>query len=370
MKRIYGKLEAMTLVLVGLATAWFAFSTHYGLLMNPKFKWLSVTGALLVLGMGAVASISGSKRNALNVFVFGLLLLIILVGQPYLPDANSAMMVEPALQAGLWAQVDQVRFPRMDLQELYLKGTSETFLDDQSFTTIGVVKRLDAFDEQRSFALMTTMMACCIADAFAVGFRVPYDQWETIEDGQWLMVSGKLVQPGTVINVPNFRFGRAMLSTVDKEFVIQPETIMAYDRVAQLPLLSAQLNTDNIELFNKALKQTGLWQTLQEDGPFTVFVPVDQAFQDLDEQLFADAQFELLKQWLSCHIVPGKLFTSDLVERDSLQAINGQALKVELENGKLRVGQSRLLFKNKEAKNGVIHFVYPAIVPDDFVSTR
>ena len=33
-------------------------------------------------------------------------------------------------------------------------------------------------------------------------------------------------------------------------------------------------------------------------------------------------------------------------------------------NGKLRINQSRLLLKDTETRNGVIHYIYPAITPD------
>jgi uncharacterized surface protein with fasciclin (FAS1) repeats len=294
------------------------------------------------------------------------LFIIVLIGKPYLPDANAVKMLDPELEAGLWAQVDQKKFPRKRLDEIFLKNTNDKSLDDQSFTTIGIVKRLPILDEHRSFAVMTSVMVCCVADAFAVGFRVPYDQWEEAEDGQWIMVSGKLIQPGTIIDIPNFRFGMAMLSTIHNEFVIQPESVLSYDPVMQLPLLTDKLNSDNLELFRKALEQTGLWQTLMEDGPFTVFAPVDQAMESLDEELFEDAEGESLKQLLSYHILPGKFFTKDLMEHESIKSINGHKLKIELEYGKLKIEQSRLLFKDVGARNGVIHFIYPAIVPGGF----
>ena len=209
-------------------------------------------------------------------------------------------------------------------------------------------------------------MVCCVADAFAVGFRVPYDQWEKIEDGQWIMVSGKLAQSESQIEYPNFRFGMAMMSTIHNEFVIQPESVMSYDRVAQLPLVTEKLKSDNLSLFCKALEKTGLWQTLQEEGPFTVFAPVDQALESLEDKLFSDAPLESLKQLLSYHIIPGKYFSKDFIELKSVKTINGYELKIELEYGKLKIDQSRLLFKDVEARNGVIHFIYPAIVPADF----
>lgn len=366
MKRLYGVLEAVMLLVVGSGALWLALSANYTLLMNPKFRWLTLTGAILVLGMGVVALISGQKRNAINVFVFCLLLIIVLVGKPYLPDANATKMPEPELQAGLWAQVDQKKFPRRNLDDLFLKDTNDKLTDKKSFTTIGRVKHLPVLDEHRSFAVMTSVMFCCVADAFAVGFRVPYEKWESIEDGEWIMVSGKLVQPGTTLNIPNFRFGMAMLSTIHNEFIIEAESVMTYNPVMQLPLLTGKLNSDNLSLFRKALEQTGLWQTLMEKGSFTVFAPVDQAMESLDAELFEDAERESLKELLSYHIVPGKFYSKDLMERKSLKSINGYELKIELENGKLKVHEVRILFKDVVARNGVIHFIYPAIVPADF----
>lgn len=370
MKRLFGILESVMLLVVGAGALWLAMSESYTLLMNPKFRWLTLTGAILVLGMGAAALISRQRRNAINVLVFCLLLLIILIGKPYMQDAGVAKMPESELQAGLWAQVDQKKFPRRNLDNLYLKNSKDTISDDKSFTTIGRVKRLPILDEHRSFAIMTSVMVCCVADAFAVGFRVPYEKWESVEDGQWIMVSGKLAQPGMVLNIPNFRFGMAMMSIIHNEIVIQPESVMFYDRVAQLPLLTDKLKSDNLKLFCQGLEQTGLWQTLQEENSFTVFAPVDQAMENLDEKLFENAERESLKQLLSYHIVPGKFFSKDLMEQNSLKSINGYNLAIVLEYGKLNVHGVRILFKDVEARNGVIHFIYPAIVPADFKPTK
>jgi uncharacterized surface protein with fasciclin (FAS1) repeats len=315
----------------------------------------------------------------INVLIFILMLLIVLVGKPFLPGANSFRMEEPELGAGLWAQVDQKRFPRMNLDQLFFKNAEEKSPADESFTTIGVAKRLPLLDEHGSIALMTSVMFCCVADVFAVGFRIPYEQWESIEDGQLIMVSGKLDQPGPVLEIPNFRFGMAMMSTIHSEIIIQPDAVMTYDSVAQLPLLTEKLKSDNLKLFCRALEQTGLWQTLQEEGPYTVFAPVDQAMELLDEELFADTQLESLKQLLSYHIVPGRYYSRELAELKSIKSLNGYKITIEMEYGKLKTDQVRLLFKGKlktdqvrllfkdvEAKNGVIHFIYPVIVPAEF----
>ena len=369
MKRLYGKCEALILLGLGTALLWFALSDRYGLLMNPRFRWLTVTGCVLLLAMGLAALFDKQKRHPVNILVFGVLLAAALIGKPYLPGDDSLAMREPELPAGLWDQVDQDRFPRRELQDLYL-DPEEALGRSSGLTTIGIAKRLDALDAQGSFAIMTPIMFCCYADAFAGGFRVPYGDWETIEDGEWVMVSGHLAPETAGITLPNFRFGAAMLSAVNDEFVIRPETVMSYNRLDQLPQLTEQLSGSNTELFADYLQRTELWNRLREKGPFTVFVPVDQAVEALGDDFFTGLPPDEINRIFAGHIVPGRLLTRDLMELNTLEALNGEALDVEAVNGKLRISGSRLLFKNKEARNGVIHYIYPVIMPDDPDSDR
>jgi len=364
-KRIYGLCEAAFLVVLGIAILWFALSEHYGLLMNVKFRWLTVTGAALLLVMGLFALTTRQRRPSINSLIFAFMVVVTLVGKPYLPDANSMKLMEPPLPAGLWDQVDLTRFPRKELQDLFSKEIDQLGRTGASFTTIGVVKRLEALDQHSSFALMTSMMFCCIADALAVGFRVPTEELETMEGGQWIMVSGKLVQEQAEITLPNFRFGRATMSSVQRDYYIQPEEIMSYNRLDQLPLLPDLLSGQTNRLFSEALQTSGLAQALKEKGPFTVFVPVDQALEMLGEVPFGELSPEVLKQMASSHVVQGKFYSRDLMECDTLKALNGRLLRVELANGKLRVDESRLLLKDTEARNGVIHYIYPAIALEE-----
>jgi hypothetical protein len=139
-----------------------------------------------------------------------------------------------------------------------------------------------------------------------------------------------------------------------------------YNRVDQLPLLTDQLSGQTNHLFSKALQESGLWQDPEEEGPFTVFVPVDQAIENLSGVSFDELSPAALKQLVSSHIIMSKFFVRNLMELERLETLNGQVLQVELTNGKIRINQSRLLLKDTEAHNGVIHFIYPAITPEEW----
>ena len=68
-----------------------------------------------------------------------------------------------------------------------------------------------------------------------------------------------------------------------------------------------------------------------------------------------------LKKFIKAHIVEGKLFTQDLKDEEVLKTLNKKRLQIEYTNGKLQIAGSRILFKNSEARNGTIHYIYPAI---------
>ena len=370
MKQIYGICESIILVVLGLALIWFALSPNYGLLMNIKFKWLTITGAASMLVMGLLSMSGSLRRSGLNTIIFGLMLLVVLAGKPYLPGNNIIIQPETSFQKGLWSKVDQLRFPRKDLQVLCTSEAEEIYRSGSSFTTVGMAKRLNGLDSHGSFALMTTMMYCCLADMFATGLRVPYENWKSIKDGQWFMVSGKLVKEKVEITLPNFRFGRAMLASVKKDYYLKPEKIMSYDRVDQLPLLTDMLSGEKKKLFSKAVKESGLWRDLEKDGPFTIFLPVDRAIENmlegLGESTFEDLSQSELKQFAATHIVNGKFSIKDILKEEFLEALNGQILKAGLVNGKVKINQSRLLFKDSGARNGIIHFIYPAFLPHEW----
>jgi hypothetical protein len=194
-----------------------------------------------------------------------------------------------------------------------------------------------------------------------VGFRVPSEELENLEDGQWVMISGKLVREEQNIDLPYFRFDRAMISSTNLEYYLLPEEIMSYNRIDQLPLLSELiLEGERSGLFGNALIECGIMEELEEDGPYTVFLPVDQAIENMPV-LLKDLSEDELVDLVSAHIVPGTYPSDELMKVETLETINGTKLEVKLINAKFRINQSRLLFMNIEARNGIIHYIYPAI---------
>jgi len=306
--------------------------------------------------MGLVVWFSSHRRRFSGIAFFGLLLVVTLLGRPLWRDANSAAMSEPDWQH-LSGEIDEIRFPSIDLTDLYYESREDSeFSKEREFMTLGVVKRLPELDLEGHFILMRMLMVCCVADALAVGFRVPYEKVSDLKDGDWMMVCGNLAKSEMQLQTPQFRFGTAMFSSVSEIYLIEPEKVLPYDRTARLPTLAEELDSDRLGLFREALQSCGLLEMLEGDGPFTVFAPVDEAMDLVSTERRAE-QIE----WLSDHIVNGKYMEKDLFEPDSIRTITDRELQVRIVNGKIQIEDVRLLFSNKEARNGVIHIVYPAI---------
>ena len=63
MRKIFGFIESGMLLLVGTFGLWLSLSDAYLLLMNDKFRWLTFTGALLLVLLGAVSIARPSKQS-------------------------------------------------------------------------------------------------------------------------------------------------------------------------------------------------------------------------------------------------------------------------------------------------------------------
>ncbi|MFC1765229.1 fasciclin domain-containing protein [Planctomycetota bacterium] len=67
----------------------------------------------------------------------------------------------------------------------------------------------------------------------------------------------------------------------------------------------------------------------------------------------------LSPQALSQHILLGRFTDKAFFDLNQVDTLTGDTLTVHTENGRLRVGDVRFVFKNKLARNGVVHIIYP-----------
>ncbi|MGB3161680.1 MAG: fasciclin domain-containing protein [Carnobacterium sp.] len=130
----------------------------------------------------------------------------------------------------------------------------------------------------------------------------------------------------------------------------------------------AQGNPD-FSILVSALQEADLVETLQGEGPFTVFAPTNAAFEKLLGELDITAD-ELLAQpdlakVLTYHVVPGKVLAADLTDGMKAETVNGEELMFDL-TGDPMVNESMITSTDIEATNGVVHVIDTVLVPSDF----
>jgi len=130
-----------------------------------------------------------------------------------------------------------------------------------------------------------------------------------------------------------------------------------------------------------AVKAAGLVETLQGEGPFTVFAPTNDAFENLPdgtvETLLKPENKDMLIAVLTYHVVPEKLTFDDLSEQ--IKAGDGKAELTTASGGKLvawmngphnivikddKGGEASILTYDVVQSNGVIQVVDSVLLPN------
>jgi transforming growth factor-beta-induced protein len=119
---------------------------------------------------------------------------------------------------------------------------------------------------------------------------------------------------------------------------------------------------DSLQTLVTAAKAAGLAESLgAENGPWTVFAPVDSAFAKLPkatlQELLQPENRDALARILGLHVVPGRIAARELLQKQKLTTLMGAPIEARLVDGKLTVGGARLLATDVQAKNGVIHLI-------------
>lgn len=131
--------------------------------------------------------------------------------------------------------------------------------------------------------------------------------------------------------------------------------------VAELAAGSEDLST-----LEAAIEAAGLTETLNGNGPFTVFAPTNAAFEALPdgvlESLLKPENKDQLKAVLTYHVVGGKVMSNDLKNGTMSETVQGE--NVEFVVGpKVKVNNATVVNADIAADNGVVHIIDTVILP-------
>jgi uncharacterized surface protein with fasciclin (FAS1) repeats len=128
-----------------------------------------------------------------------------------------------------------------------------------------------------------------------------------------------------------------------------------------------------------AVQAAGLVETLSGAGPFTVFAPVNAAFEALPagtvDTLLLPENKDMLTQILTCHVVPAKALAADVVQMVTdgngeavVDTVGGCKLTLKADDGKVTVTDENGTVANVTIadviqSNGVIHVIDAVLTP-------
>jgi uncharacterized surface protein with fasciclin (FAS1) repeats len=128
-----------------------------------------------------------------------------------------------------------------------------------------------------------------------------------------------------------------------------------------------------------AVKAAGLVDTLKSKGPFTVFAPVNSAFDKLPagtvDNLLKPENKGMLTNILTYHVIAGRFDSKAIAAKIKagkgkawFKAVNGGTLTAWMEGNTLvladeKGGQSRVTIADVYQSNGVIHVVDSVLLP-------
>ena len=113
--------------------------------------------------------------------------------------------------------------------------------------------------------------------------------------------------------------------------------------------------------FAAAFAQAGLNELLGAGEPYTLLVPIDNAFDVFGgnrlQELFRFANRDVMLKVMRHHVLPGRVGLEDLDGTDVLTPLDGSPLAVTNEGGVRHLGGARVIAAEVEASDGLIYLI-------------
>ena len=132
-------------------------------------------------------------------------------------------------------------------------------------------------------------------------------------------------------------------------------------------IVDTAVDAGSFETLVAAVKAADLVEVLKSDGPFTVFAPIDNAFNALPEKtletLLMPENKEKLISILTYHVLAGKVMASDIAGKElEVTMVNGSTAKIDATDG-VKIDGATVIKADIETSNGVIHVIDSVILP-------
>lgn len=182
---------------------------------------------------------------------------------------------------------------------------------------------------------------------------------------------GAYINGNTMISYVDITSGSGVVHVID-QVLLPPngnlvETAVSLSELGEFSSLVAALQ----RTLNEGSPEQNLINVLSSDGPFTIFAPNNNAFQQLlnsrsDWNTLGDIPLETLISVLTYHVVPARAYDKDLasaLQNGQLPTALGTNINIDLNT--LKINESaKIVQVNINATNGVIHQIDQVLIPN------
>jgi len=132
-------------------------------------------------------------------------------------------------------------------------------------------------------------------------------------------------------------------------------------------LLDGVLENPSLSSFAKIIVNTDLVDVLEGQGPFTLFAPSNEAFAKLPsgtlDNWLKPSNKDKLMAILKYHVVFGKNTLEDIKKDKGLMTLEGQHIRIKVDNNKVIINNAAIIKPNLEYPNGIVHIIDQVLIP-------
>ncbi|MCB0400393.1 MAG: fasciclin domain-containing protein [Winogradskyella sp.] len=178
--------------------------------------------------------------------------------------------------------------------------------------------------------------------------------------------------------IPTVTFALALMFSTNA-FAQDTKMVGGAEMYPTKDIVSNAVNSKDHTTLVAAVKAAGLVETLQGDGPFTVFAPTNSAFDKLPEgtvsTLLKKENKEKLQAVLTYHVLAGKYSAKDIAKaikkgdgKAVFTTVNGAELTAMMDGDNVVLkdtagNTSTVTITDVNQSNGVIHVIDTVVLP-------
>ena len=140
------------------------------------------------------------------------------------------------------------------------------------------------------------------------------------------------------------------------------------DETSDPTIVGLAAKTEDLSTLVAAVQAADLTTSLANAGPFTVFAPVNAAFDKLPkgtvDDLLKPENKGKLEDILSHHTYVGVIKADQFTDGQNLGMVDGKNITIKIVDGKPTVNGTANIIASVPASNGIVHLVDAVILPE------